>query len=53
MKKQTKLKCQQEPPNEEDKNAVSIIRADSVGEDSIVGHIPKTYSRVPNNWEWE
>lgn len=36
-----KLKCQREPTNVEDRNAVAIIKIDSMGEEFIVGHTPK------------
>ena len=39
------LTCTREPSNEVDKNAVAIIREDSWGKRSIVGHIPENFSR--------
>ena len=38
-----RLKCMREPTNKEDKNAVSIVQTGSMGEESVVGHIPKKH----------
>ena len=34
------LKCKPEPTNEVDKHGVAIMRSDSLGKESVVGHIP-------------
>ena len=39
------LKCKREPTNEVDKHAVSIMRSDSLGKESVVGHIPHSISK--------
>ena len=38
------LKCKREPTNEVDKHAVAIICSDSLGKESVVGHIPHNIS---------
>ena len=50
------LLCKHEPDKIVDKNAVAIIRTDSMGKGSFVGHLPKNISKlctlflkVPNN----
>ena len=49
------LKCRREPSNEVDKNAVALIKTDSLGVKVIVGHVPWNVSnffsmflKVPN-----
>ena len=39
------LKCKREPTNEVDKHAVAIIRLNSLGKESVVGHIPENISK--------
>ena len=40
------LLCKHEPDNIVDKNAVAIIRTDSMGKDSVVGHLPENISKL-------
>ena len=40
------LKCMHEPSNEVDKNAIAIIRTDSLRKESIVGHMPQNISKI-------
>ena len=40
------LLCKHEPANIVDKNAVAIIRTDSMGKDSVVGHLPENISKL-------
>ena len=39
------LKCKREPTNEVDKHAVEIMRSNSLGKESVVGHIPQNVSK--------
>ena len=39
------LKCKREPKNEVDKHAVAIIRSNSLGKESVAGHIPQNISK--------
>ena len=39
------LKCKREPTNEVDKHAVAIMCSDSLGMESVVGHIPHNISK--------
>ena len=39
------LKCKREPTNEVDKHAVTIMCSDSLGKESVVGHIPHNISK--------
>ena len=39
------LKCKREPTNEVDKHAVTIMCSDSLGTESVVGHIPHNISK--------
>ena len=41
-----RLKSKRERTKKEDKNGVSIIRKGSMREESILGHIPKTYVKA-------
>ena len=43
------LKCKQEPTNEVDKDAVAIMRSNSLGKESVVGHIPQIFLDVPHD----
>ena len=40
------LKCKRKPTNEVDKHAVAIMCSDSLGKESVVGHIPHNISKV-------
>ena len=39
------LKCKWKPTNEVDKHAVAIMRSNSLGMESVVGHIPQNISK--------
>ena len=39
------LECKQKPTNEVDKNGVAIIRLNSLGQESVIGHIPQIISK--------
>ena len=39
------LKCKRQPTNEVDKHAVAIMSSDSLGKESVVGHIPHNISK--------
>ena len=39
------LKCKREPTNEIDKHAVAIMCSDSLGNESVIGHIPHNISK--------
>ena len=39
------LKCKCEPTNEVNKHAVAIMCSDSLGKESVVGHIPHNISK--------
>ena len=39
------LKCKREPTIEVDKHAVAIMCSDSLGKESVVGHIPQNISK--------
>ena len=39
------LKCKREPTNEVGKHAVAIMCSDSLGKESVVGHIPHNISK--------
>ena len=39
------LKCKREPTNELDKHAVATMRSNSLGKESVVGHIPQNISK--------
>ena len=39
------LKCKWEPTNEVDKHAVAIMRSNSLGKESVIGHIPENVSK--------
>ena len=39
------LKCKREPTSEVHKHAVAIMRSNSFGEESVVGHIPQNISK--------
>ena len=40
------LKCMKEPTNAVDKNAVAVVRTNSISKDVVVGHVPKNISMV-------
>ena len=39
------LKCKREPTNEVDKHAVAIMCSDTLGKETVVGHIPHNISK--------
>ena len=41
------LKCEGETTNEVDKHAVAIMRPDSLGKESVVGHIHRIFQNFP------
>ena len=42
------LKCRREPADEVDKHAFEIMRSNSQGKESVVGHIPQNISKFSN-----
>ena len=40
------LLCRKEPDNPVDKNAIAIVRTDSIGKETVVGHLPENIAKL-------